>query len=133
MKVKAKCAWALIRYLNVKESERENSNKLCKTKLYYATCRQRVCGQNKNYLCLNAARTLRAKRTETGLGYYSPSTETIVVALRHVRTTACCNDRLNMFVKTPANWSAHDFNIRSETISGPDALVMSILFRVDLT
>ncbi len=47
MKVKAKCAWALLRYLKAKENERENSNELCKTKLYYATCRQRVCGQNK--------------------------------------------------------------------------------------
>ncbi len=63
MKVKEKCARALIRYLKAKESERENSNELCKTKLYYATCRQRVCGQNKDYLCLHAARTLRAKRT----------------------------------------------------------------------
>ncbi len=63
MKVKAKCARALIRYLNAKESERENSNELCTTKLYNATCRQRVCGQNKDYLCLHAARTLRAKRT----------------------------------------------------------------------
>ncbi len=58
MKVKAKCARALIRYLKAKESEREDSNELCKTKLYYATCRQRVCGQNKNDLCLHAARTL---------------------------------------------------------------------------
>ncbi len=58
MKVKAKCARALIRYLKAKESERENSNELCTTKLYYATCRQRVCGQNKDYLCLHAARTL---------------------------------------------------------------------------
>ncbi len=58
MKVKAKCARALIRYLKAKESERENSNELCKTKLYYATCRQRVCGQNKDNLCLHAARTL---------------------------------------------------------------------------
>ncbi len=72
MKVKAKCARALIRYLKAKESERENSNELCTTKLYYATCRQRVCGQNKYNLCLQAARififflaarTLRAKRT----------------------------------------------------------------------
>ncbi len=63
MKVKAKCARALIRYLKAKESERENSNELCTTKLYYATCRQRVCGQNKDNLCLQAARTLRAKRT----------------------------------------------------------------------
>jgi len=63
MKVKAKCTRALIRYLKAKESERENSNELCKTKLYYATCRQRVCGQNKDYLCLHAARTLRARRT----------------------------------------------------------------------
>ncbi len=55
MKVKAKCARALIRYLNVKESERENSNELCTTKLYNATCRQRVCGQNKDYLCLQAS------------------------------------------------------------------------------
>ncbi len=62
MKVKAKCARALIRYLKAKENERENSNKLCKAKLYYATCRQRVCGQNKDYLCLQAARTLRARR-----------------------------------------------------------------------
>ncbi len=58
MKVKAKCARALIRYLKAKESERENSNELCTTKLYYATCRQRVCGQNKDNLCLQAARTL---------------------------------------------------------------------------
>ncbi len=58
MKVKAKCAWALIRYLKAKESERENSNELCTTKLYYATCRQLVCGQNKDNLCLQAARTL---------------------------------------------------------------------------
>ncbi len=58
MKVKAKCARALIRYLKAKESERENSNELCTTKLYYATCRQRVCGQNKDYLCLHAAHTL---------------------------------------------------------------------------
>ncbi len=63
MKVKAKCARALIRYLKAKENERENSNELCTTKLYNATCRQRVCGQNKDYLCLRAARTLRAKRT----------------------------------------------------------------------
>ncbi len=63
MKVKAKCARALIRYLKAKESERENSNELCTTKLFYATCRQRVCGQNKDYVCLQAARTLRAKRT----------------------------------------------------------------------
>ncbi len=63
MKVKAKCARALIRYLKAKESERENSNELCTTKLYYATCRHRVCGQNKDNLCLQAARTLRAKRT----------------------------------------------------------------------
>ncbi len=63
MKVKAKCARALIRYLKAKESERENSNELCKAKLYNATCRQRVCGQNKDNLCLQAARTLRAKRT----------------------------------------------------------------------
>ncbi len=63
MKVKLKCAQALIRYLNAKENERENSNELCTTKLYNATCRQRVCGQNKDYLCLHAARTLRAKRT----------------------------------------------------------------------
>ncbi len=63
MKVKAKCARALIRYLKAKESERENSNELCTTKLYYATCRQRVCGQNKDNLCLQAARTLRARRT----------------------------------------------------------------------
>ncbi len=61
--MKAKCARALIRSLKAKESERENSNELCKTKLYYATCRQPVCGQNKDYLCLQAARTLRAKRT----------------------------------------------------------------------
>ncbi len=47
MKVKAKCTRALIRYLTAKESERENSNELCKTKLYYATCQNRVCGQNK--------------------------------------------------------------------------------------
>ncbi len=33
MKVKAKCARALIRYLKAKESERENSNELCTTKL----------------------------------------------------------------------------------------------------
>ncbi len=26
--------------------------------MYYATCRQRVCGQNKDNLCLHAARTL---------------------------------------------------------------------------
>ncbi len=58
MKVKAKCARALIRYLNAKENERENSNELCKTKLYNATCWQRVCGQNKDYLCLQAACTL---------------------------------------------------------------------------
>ncbi len=58
MKVKAKCTRALIRYLKAKESERENSNELCATKLYYATCRQRVCGQNKDNLCLHAARTL---------------------------------------------------------------------------
>ncbi len=63
MKAKAKCARALIRYLKAKENERENSNELCKTKLYYATCRQRVCDQNKDYLCLHAARTLRARRT----------------------------------------------------------------------
>ncbi len=63
MKVKAKCAQALIRYLKAKESERENSNELCTTKLYNATCRQRVCGQNKDNLCLHAARTLRARRT----------------------------------------------------------------------
>ncbi len=63
MKVKAKCARALIRYLKAKENERENSNELCKTKLYNAICRQRVCGQNKDDLCLQAARTLRAKRT----------------------------------------------------------------------
>ncbi len=31
---------------------------LCKTKLYNATCRQRVCDQNKDNLCLHAARTL---------------------------------------------------------------------------
>ncbi len=55
MKVKAKCARALIRYLKAKENERENSNELCTTKLYYATCQQRVCGQNKDYLCLQAA------------------------------------------------------------------------------
>ncbi len=36
MKVKAKCARALIRYLKAKENERENSNELCKTKLYNA-------------------------------------------------------------------------------------------------
>ncbi len=58
MKVKAKCARALIRYLKAKESERENSNELCTTKLYYATCRQSVCGQNKDNLCLHGARTL---------------------------------------------------------------------------
>ncbi len=58
MKVKAKCARALLRYLKAKESERENSNELCTTKLYNATCRQRVCGQNKDNLCLHAARTL---------------------------------------------------------------------------
>ncbi len=58
MKVKAKCARALIRYLKAKESERENSNELCTTKLYNATCRQRVCGQNKDNLSLHAARTL---------------------------------------------------------------------------
>ncbi len=58
MKVKAKCARALIRYLKAKGNERENSNELCTTKLYYATCRQRVCGQNKDYLCLHTARTL---------------------------------------------------------------------------
>ncbi len=63
MKVKAKCARALIRYLKGKESERENSNELCTTKLFYATCWQHVCGQNKDYVCLQAARTLRAKRT----------------------------------------------------------------------
>ncbi len=63
MKVKAKCARALIRYLKAKENERENSKELCTTKLYNATCRQRVCGQNKDYLCFHAARTLRAKRT----------------------------------------------------------------------
>ncbi len=58
MKVNAKCARALIRYLKAKESERENSNELCTTKLYNATFRQRVCGQNKDNLCLQAARTL---------------------------------------------------------------------------
>ncbi len=58
MKVKAKCARALIRYLKAKESERENYNELCTTKLYNATCRQRVCGQNKDNLCLHAAHTL---------------------------------------------------------------------------
>ncbi len=44
---------ALIRFLKSKENERENSNELCKTKLYYY----------KDYLCLHAARTLRARRT----------------------------------------------------------------------
>ncbi len=63
MKVKAKCARALIRYIKAKENERENSNELCTTKLYNATCRQRVCGQNKDNLCLHAARKLRARRT----------------------------------------------------------------------
>ncbi len=58
MKVKAKCARALIRYLKAKESEREDSKELCTTKLYNATCRQRVCGQNKDNLCLHATRTL---------------------------------------------------------------------------
>ncbi len=58
MKVKAKCAQALIRYLKAKENERENSKELCTTKLYYATCRHRVCGQNKDNVCLQAARTL---------------------------------------------------------------------------
>ncbi len=58
MKVKAKCARALIRYIKAKENERENSNELCTTKLYNATCRQRVCGQNKDNLSLHAARTL---------------------------------------------------------------------------
>ncbi len=58
MKVKAKCVRALIRYLKAKESERENSKELYTTKLYNATCRQRVCGQNKDNLCLHAARTL---------------------------------------------------------------------------
>ncbi len=55
MKVKANCARVLISYLKAKENERENSNELCKTKLYYATCRQRVCVQNKDYLCLHSA------------------------------------------------------------------------------
>ncbi len=61
MKVKAKCARALIRYLKANESEREHSNELCKTKLYYANCQHRVCGQNKNYLGLHTARTLGAR------------------------------------------------------------------------
>ncbi len=30
--------------------------------MYYATCRQRVCGQNKDNLCLHAARTLIWRR-----------------------------------------------------------------------
>ncbi len=61
MKVKAKCARALISYLKAKESERENSNELCKTKLYYSTRRHCICGQNKNDLCLHAVRTLGAR------------------------------------------------------------------------
>ncbi len=54
--------------------------------MYYATCRQRVCGQNKDNLCLHAARTLiwrscvfnRGPMTmpETGLEYYSPMSDT---------------------------------------------------------
>ncbi len=59
--MKVKCARAFISYLNVKESERENSNELCKTKLYYATRRHCICIQNKNDLCLRAARTLGAR------------------------------------------------------------------------
>ncbi len=66
MKVKAKCARALIRYLKAKENERENSNKLCKTKLYYATCRHRVWGQNKNDLCLHAREKLTFLLGSTG-------------------------------------------------------------------
>ncbi len=55
IKVKVKCERAYISYLKVKERERENSNKLCKTKLYYATRRHCICGQNKNVLCLRVA------------------------------------------------------------------------------
>ncbi len=42
LEMEVKCAWALLRYLKAKESERENSNELCKMKLYYATRRNCV-------------------------------------------------------------------------------------------
>ncbi len=42
------------------EEKLENSNELCKTKLYYATRQHCICVQNNNYLCLRAARKLGA-------------------------------------------------------------------------
>lgn len=58
---------------------------------------------------------------------------TIVVDLRHAGTVPCCKDRLKMLVNTPASWSSHDVSVRPGTLSGPAALVMSILFTVALT
>ncbi len=68
MKVKAKCARALIN-LKEKESKRENSNELCKTKLYYATRRQRVCGQNKKkmYASVQRAHSEPSAHSEPGI------------------------------------------------------------------
>ncbi len=101
MKVKAKCARALIRYLKAKESERENSNELCKTKLYYATCRQRVCGQNKKYLCLHAARTLRAKRTliwRSCAFNRRPMTMSVLDGVKPVTLPVCGTSRARLMV-----------------------------------
>ena len=60
-------------------------------------------------------------------------TGAMVVDLRYVGTTLCCRDRLKMLVYTPASWSVHAFSVRPGTLSGPAALVLPILLRVQFT
>ncbi len=59
--MKVKCVRAFIIYLKAMKSERENSNELCKTKLYYATRRHCIRVKNKNDVCLCAALKLGAR------------------------------------------------------------------------
>ncbi len=119
MKVKAKCARALIRYLKAKESERENSNELCTTKLYNATCRQHVCGQNKDNLCLQAARTLIWRSCAF---YRGPMTMPVLDGVKPMAITLPICGTSESFVEYqgPNNWqikirSKHGWNMRSRT------------------
>ncbi len=81
MKVKAKCARALIN-LKEKESKRENSNELCKTKLYYATRRQRVCGQNKKRCMPPCSAHTRSQAYDAAV--HSPMAMPVLDGVKHI-------------------------------------------------
>lgn len=56
----------------------------------------------------------------------------MIEEFRHVRTAACCNERLNMLVNTSVSWSAYAFRTQLGTLFGP-ATFLALTFYMALT